>query len=72
MQNPFDDDQGDFLVLVNFEAQYSLWPSFREIPPGWNRVGPRGNRKDCLEWIEKNWTDMRPRSLVDQMNKELT
>jgi MbtH protein len=72
MQNPFDDDQGDFLVLVNAEKQYSLWPSFREIPGGWNRVGPQGDRKDCLEWIEKNWTDMRPKSLVDQMNKELT
>jgi uncharacterized protein YbdZ (MbtH family) len=68
MPNPFEDENGDYLVLVNSENQYSLWPSFREIPAGWASVGPRGKRSDCLEWIEKNWTDMRPKSLIDQMD----
>jgi uncharacterized protein YbdZ (MbtH family) len=70
MQNPFEDENGDYVVLVNEEKQYSLWPSFREIPKGWTTVGPRGKRKDCLEWVEKNWTDMRPKSLVDRMNSD--
>jgi len=70
MQNPFEDENGDYLVLVNSEEQYSLWPSFREIPGGWSSVGPRGKRKECLDWIEKNWTDMRPKSLVDKMNRD--
>jgi MbtH protein len=65
--NPFEDENAEYLVLVNSELQYSLWPSFRDIPQGWNAVGPRGARKDCLAWIEQNWTDMRPRSLVDKM-----
>lgn len=69
MTNPFDDENGEFLVLVNHEAQYSLWPTFREIPAGWNQVGPKGKRRECLDWIEANWTDMRPRSLIEAMEK---
>jgi MbtH protein len=67
MTNPFDDENGEFLVLVNDEGQYSLWPGFREVPAGWTAVGPRGQRKVCLDWIEEHWTDMRPLSLVRQM-----
>ncbi|HET9179978.1 MAG TPA: MbtH family protein [Terriglobia bacterium] len=70
MANPFDDENGEFIVLVNEEMQYSLWPTFRDIPEGWKSVGPRGKRNECLDYIEKNWTDMRPRSLAEQMNKE--
>jgi MbtH protein len=70
MANPFDDETGEFFALVNDELQYSLWPAFREIPSGWTAVGPRGSRKECLDYIEEYWTDMRPRSLVEQMNKD--
>jgi MbtH protein len=69
MTNPFEDENGEYLVLVNHENQHSLWPAFREIPAGWNAVGPRGNRKECLDWIESTWTDMRPQSLIDAMEK---
>ncbi|WP_083267165.1 MbtH family NRPS accessory protein [Mycolicibacterium porcinum] len=27
--NPFDDDNGSFLVLINDEEQNSLWPDIR-------------------------------------------
>jgi MbtH protein len=67
MTNPFEDDNGEYLVLVNEEQQYSLWPAFRDVPAGWSVVHPRGKRKECLSWIEANWTDMRPRSLVKAM-----
>jgi MbtH protein len=63
MDNPFDDADAAFLVLVNQEGQYSLWPAFRAAPEGWRAVGPRGARQDCLDWIEAHWTDMRPASL---------
>jgi MbtH protein len=66
--NPFDDETLEFLVLVNDEQQYSLWPAFREVPTGWRAVGPRGERRDCLAWIEANWTDMRPASLAQEMD----
>ena len=64
MANPFDADTAEFLVLVNDEGQYSLWPAFREPPAGWLRAGVSGARQTCLDWIEANWTDMRPKSLA--------
>ena len=67
MANPFDDESGEFLVLINDEEQYSLWPAFKAVPAGWRATGPRGDRKTCLDWIEQAWTDMRPRSLRDAM-----
>jgi MbtH protein len=70
MTNPFEDESLEYLVLVNHEAQYSLWPAFKSIPAGWNAVGPRGDRKDCLAWIDSNWTDMRPKSLADEMARQ--
>jgi MbtH protein len=68
MANPFEDEGAVYLIIVNTERQYSLWPTFREIPNGWTAVGPRGSRKQCLDWVEENWTDMRPKSLVDHMD----
>lgn len=67
MVNPFDDEDAGFLVLVNDEEQYSLWPAFHEIPAGWRRCGPSGSRAECLAWIDANWTDLRPKSLRDAM-----
>ena len=66
--NPFDDEDAKFLVLVNDEEQYSLWPSFHEIPAGWRPVGPSGSRAQCLSWIDEHWTDLRPKSLRDAMD----
>jgi len=70
MTNPFEDENGEYLVLVNHEGQHSLWPSFRDIPVGWTATGPRGSRKECLDWIDDNWTDMRPASLVRAMEAD--
>lgn len=62
-----DDDQSIFHVVVNHEEQYSIWPVERDIPAGWRSVGKTGTKKDCLEYIEQAWTDMRPLSLRKQM-----
>ncbi|MFD6435593.1 MbtH family protein [Streptomyces venezuelae] len=62
--NPFDDPDGRFLVLVNDEGQHSLWPSFAEVPGGWTTAFGEDSRDACLGYIETNWTDLRPRSLV--------
>jgi len=41
MSNPFDDDGGTFVALINDEGQYSLWPTFADVPDGWRIVcGP--------------------------------
>lgn len=68
--NPFDDEDGVFYALINNEGQYSLWPKFAEVPAGWTVVCGPGTREEALEHIEGNWTDMRPRSLVDQMERD--
>lgn len=59
--NPFDDDDAQFLVLVNDAGQHSLWPTFREVPPGWDTVHGPGTRQDALTYVEANWTDITPR-----------
>jgi len=69
LSNPFEDDDAEYLVIVNDEQQYSLWPGFREIPPGWTAAGERGDRRECLSWIDVHWTDMRPKSLVVEMER---
>jgi MbtH protein len=65
--NPFDDDNGTFYVLVNDEDQYSLWPADQEPPSGWHRAGKEGTREECSAYVDEVWTDMRPRSLREQM-----
>jgi MbtH protein len=67
MANPFDDEAGEFYVLVNAEEQYSLWPVFGAVPDGWTVAAGPDARQICLAYIEENWTDMRPRSLADSM-----
>jgi MbtH protein len=65
--NPFDDADGRFYVLVNDEEQHSLWPAFAEVPAGWRVVFGEEGRQQCLDFIEQNWTDLRPKSLRDAM-----
>jgi MbtH protein len=62
--NPFEDADASYLVLVNDEGQHSLWPAFTEVPDGWDVVHGEAARQDCLEFIEKSWQDMRPKSLI--------
>ncbi|MER5931169.1 MbtH family protein [Streptomyces sp. NPDC002054] len=65
--NPFDDESGQFYVLVNGEDQHSLWPAFAEVPAGWRIVFGAADRPACLTYVEDNWTDLRPKSLQDAM-----
>ncbi len=70
MTNPFEDDSAEYIVLINEEKQYSLWPVSMPIPNGWQAIGPKGKRTACIDWIDQNWTDMRPASLVRQMEED--
>lgn len=65
--NPFDDDNADFVVLVNDEEQHSLWPVFADVPDGWRVVFGEAERAACMEYIEANWPDIRPRSLRERL-----
>ncbi|ONI75092.1 MbtH family protein [Actinosynnema sp. ALI-1.44] len=66
--NPFDDPDGTFHVLVNDEGQHSLWPSFADVPSGWTVVVRETDRQSALDYVEQNWTDMRPASLIRAMD----
>jgi MbtH protein len=71
MTNPFDDPDGEFVVLINDERQYSLWPDFAPVPDGWSVAHSTASRRECVDYIETHWTDLRPRSLVETMDAEV-
>ena len=62
--NPFEDDNAMYVVLANDENQHSLWPEAIAVPDGWIVVHPSDTRQNCLAYVEQNWTDIRPASLV--------
>ena len=63
--NPFEDPDAPYRVLVNHEGQHSLWPVNQPTPDGWTVAHDTDSRANCLEYIEANWTDMRPASLIE-------
>jgi len=67
--NPFDDngEETALLVLVNGENQHSLWPAALEIPAGWEQRF-EGSRQACLDYVDANWQDIRPASLIARMS----
>ena len=70
MTNPFENNEASFLVLTNDENQHSIWPDFIEIPKGWKSVHGPANKSDCLQFVEVNWVDMRPRGLAQAMDNQ--
>jgi MbtH protein len=52
-----------FRVVLNDEEQYSIWPTGREIPPGWRDGGVEGTKEECLAHIASIWTDITPKSV---------
>ena len=57
-------------VVINMEDQYSIWPTTKTIPLGWREEGKTGTKEECLAHIKEAWTDMRPRSLKELMDKK--
>jgi uncharacterized protein YbdZ (MbtH family) len=67
MYDPDREDTTIYKVVMNHEEQYSIWPSYKEIPLGWKDVGKSGLKPECLAYIKDVWTDMRPLSLRKRM-----
>lgn len=61
------DDDARYEVLRNDEEQYSLWLAELDVPAGWHKVGMAGSKDECTAYVDKVWTDMRPRSLRERM-----
>ena len=58
--NPFDDEQGTYLVLVNDRGQHSLWLAEIDVPSGWTIAHGADTRAACLAWTDHQWTELRP------------
>ncbi len=69
MEDEKREDKTRYRVVVNHEQQYSIWPEGREIPGGWKEEGKSGTREECLEYIDRVWTDMRPLSVRKAMEE---
>jgi MbtH protein len=65
VSNLFDDQGTAFVVLVNDQGQHSLWPAAAEMPAGWSIAHQQDGRQACIEYVDKNWTDMRPTAGAD-------
>ena len=59
--------ESGYVVVVNEEEQYSLWPQGKCLPAGWRSVFGPCPRYECLHEIEQRWVDMRPKSLREAM-----
>jgi uncharacterized protein YbdZ (MbtH family)/MFS family permease len=55
-------DDARYQVVVNHEEQYSIWRADQDPPAGWRVEGTSGSRQECLDHIDRVWTDMRPLS----------
>ncbi|KAA0068965.1 MbtH family NRPS accessory protein [Rhodanobacter sp. T12-5] len=59
-----------YIVVVNHEEQYSIWPAGRDIPSGWRADAFEGTRAECLAHIARVWTDMRPLSVRHHLGEQ--
>jgi len=64
-----EEDKTIYKVVMNHDEQYSIWPEYRENPPGWNDAGKVGPKPEVLAYIKEVWTDMRPLSLRLKMEE---
>jgi MbtH protein len=62
--SPFDNDEASFVVLINDEGEHSLWPDSKAVPAGWRITFGADSRRNCLEFVDRNWVDLRPASLI--------
>lgn len=68
MSHDADQSNDIYVVVMNDEEQYSIWPQHKALPLGWKAAGKEGEKSACLEYIKEVWTDMRPLSLRKKMD----
>lgn len=49
-----------WLVVVNDEEQYALWPEGRPAPSGWREFAGPMAEEESTSFVDRHWTDMRP------------
>ncbi len=65
--NAYTIDGDLFKVIKNAENQYSLWPEKKPTPAGWTDTGFSGTKAEATDYVDREWTDMRPLSLQKAM-----
>jgi MbtH protein len=64
------DEAVKYKVVVNHEEQYSIWPAESAPPVGWEEVeAVAGSKDECLAYIARVWTDIRPLSIRRHLSK---
>ncbi|HEX6342185.1 MbtH family protein [Umezawaea sp.] len=64
-------ETSQYVVVLNDEEQYSIWPEGKAIPEGWRPDGFVGAKEECLAHIDEVWSDMRPLSLRRLMEEQV-
>lgn len=64
--NPLDDDNGGFFDFVN-RVLRGLWLAFADVSGGRRVVCGQASRAACLDYIEQNWTYVRPAGLRERL-----
>lgn len=57
-----------FFAVINDENQFSYWEG-EGIPKGWKSVQSFYTKEECIAFIEREWKDIRPKSLIKKIAK---
>ncbi|MCA1568222.1 MAG: MbtH family NRPS accessory protein [Acidobacteria bacterium] len=70
-QEEFEETR-QYKAVVNHEERRTVLhlASRPGSPLGWNYAGKTGTKRECLDFINEVWTDMRPLSLRKQMEAQ--
>lgn len=50
-------------------SSFPIWPAADDPRASWVAEGTTGSKQECLRHIDEVWTDMRPRSLREEMER---
>ena len=70
MKMDMNTDEQMYVVVINVEEQYSVWPVNKILPLGWFAEKKIGTKPECLAYIKEIWLDMRPLSLRKSMSEQ--
>jgi len=57
--------------LANDEEQHRLWPTVADHPAGCRAVYGEAVRAAFLDYVERNWTDIRPKGPCERLAEAL-
>jgi len=64
--NPFDNPQGQFILLQNAQQQFSLWPQQCALPAVWQVVSEPQSSEACQQWLAANWRTLTPAHFAEE------